>query len=58
MRGMTLSAPEPLAAYHDLGAFQSGAEILDLWLQRRALKNQINGASRSFVACAAVSGAV
>jgi GNAT superfamily N-acetyltransferase len=29
--------------------FTSGASSLDLWLKRRALSNQISGASRSFV---------
>ena len=46
---MRLAAPEPLAAHHDLASFRSGVETLDSWLQRRALKNQGSGASRSFV---------
>jgi predicted N-acetyltransferase YhbS len=48
---MTLSPPEPLAGHHDTEAFASGAENLDAWLKRRALKNQATGASRTFVAC-------
>lgn len=48
---MTLSAPEPLAAHHDLLAFACGVESLDRWLKRRALKNQATGASRTFVVC-------
>lgn len=48
---MTLSPPEPLAAHHDIEAFTSGVESLDVWLKRRALKNQASGASRTFVAC-------
>lgn len=48
---MNLTAPEPLAAHHDVSAFQSGEDALDAWLKRRALKNQIGGASRSFVVC-------
>lgn len=48
---MTVSAPEPLAAHHDVESFASGVESLDHWLKRRALKNQTTGASRTFVAC-------
>ena len=48
---MSLTAPEPLTAQHDVTSFQSGVETLDLWLKQRALKNQISGASRTFVAC-------
>lgn len=48
---MTLSAPEPLTAHHDLEAFDSGVDSLDRWLKRRTLKNQVTGASRTFVAC-------
>ncbi len=48
---MTVSAPEPLAIHHDLEAFASGVASLDTWLKRRALKNQLSGASRTFVAC-------
>ena len=50
---MSLAAPEPLAAHHDVSTFQSGEETLDTWLKRRALKNQISGASRTFVVCEA-----
>ncbi|WP_229490915.1 GNAT family N-acetyltransferase [Pseudoduganella namucuonensis] len=35
----------------DSSAFDCGVEILNSWLQRRALKNQASGASRTFVAC-------
>lgn len=48
---MTLSPPEPLADHHHIETFASGVESLDTWLKRRALKNQANGASRTFVAC-------
>jgi GNAT superfamily N-acetyltransferase len=41
--------PEPLAAEHGLGAFDSGVVSLDDWLRRRALPNQVSGASRTFV---------
>ena len=45
----TLSAPEPLAATHRLDDFECGEPVLDEWLKRRALSNQLNGASRTFV---------
>ena len=48
---MNLRAPEPLTAQHDVTSFQSGEESLDRWLKQRALKNQVSGASRTFVAC-------
>lgn len=48
---MTVSAPEPLTADHDVEGFASGVDGLDRWLKRRALKNQATGASRTFVAC-------
>jgi GNAT superfamily N-acetyltransferase len=44
-----LSAPEPLCADHDLSAFACGEASLDDWLKRRALANQLSGASRTFV---------
>jgi GNAT superfamily N-acetyltransferase len=48
---MNLSSPERLIDQHDLTAFASGEDDLDLWLKRRALKNQTTGASRTFVVC-------
>jgi GNAT superfamily N-acetyltransferase len=48
---VALSAPEPLAAHHQLDAFDSGAPALDDWLKRRARANQASGASRTFVLC-------
>lgn len=44
-----LSAPEPLAEHHDRSGFSSGEEELDDWLKRRALANQMSGASRTYV---------
>ena len=46
---LRLSAPEPLLAQHDLSAFACGEASLDDWLRRRALANQLSGASRTFV---------
>lgn len=46
---LALSAPQPLAALHILGEFACGEASLDEWLKRRALTNQLSGASRTFV---------
>ena len=46
---LQLSAPQPLAATHLLDEFASGEASLDEWLKRRALSNQLSGASRTFV---------
>ena len=40
---MTLSAPEPLTAEHDVSLFSCGKPALDHWLKRRALSNQQKG---------------
>ncbi len=48
---MRLSAPVPLSDQHQTEGFSCGAESLDAWLKRRALKNQIQGASRTYVVC-------
>jgi GNAT superfamily N-acetyltransferase len=44
-----LRAPEPLAAAHRVDDFSCGEQVLDDWLKRRALANQLAGASRVFV---------
>jgi len=44
-----LSAPELLTSDHALERFDSGVASLDMWLRRRALQNQVAGASRTFV---------
>lgn len=46
---LALSAPQPLAATHILNEFACGEASLDEWLKRRALTNQLSGASRTFV---------
>ncbi len=48
---MKFAAPVPLADHHRTDTFSCGAESLDNWLKRRALKNQIQGASRTYVVC-------
>ena len=44
-------APEPIQEYHLVDSFYSGESSLDEWLRHRAYKNEILGASRTFVAC-------
>ena len=46
---LPLSGPQPLAASHLLDGFACGEASLDDWLKRRALPNQLSGASRTFV---------
>lgn len=47
---MTLSAPAPLTASHDLSGFDCGEPVLDDWLKQRALKNE-SRFSRTYVVC-------
>lgn len=49
--GRRLSTPEPIAAHHKLESFDSGEPELDIWLRRRALSNERERASRTFVVC-------
>ena len=46
---LEISAPQTLAADHLLNKFECGEPSLNDWLKRRALANQLNGASRTFV---------
>lgn len=48
---MTLTAPVALTGRHETGRFACGTDSLDLWLKRRALKNQATGTTRTFVVC-------
>jgi len=48
---LNLSAPEPLTAHHAVADFDCGAASLNDWLKKRALRNQVSGASRTFVVC-------
>jgi GNAT superfamily N-acetyltransferase len=45
------TTPERLTPEHDLSAFDSGSEKLDEWLRRRALFNEVQGGSRTYVIC-------
>ena len=46
-----VTAPEPITASHHTESFACGIPVLDEWLRRRALKNEVSGASRTFVIC-------
>lgn len=46
---LKLSKPHPLSEDDELSDFDSGEPSLDEWLKKRALKNQVSGASRCFV---------
>ncbi|PVZ82134.1 GNAT family N-acetyltransferase [Serratia sp. S1B] len=48
-----ITAPELLTEEHILQPFDCGNEVLSDWLRRRAMKNQIQNASRTFVICLA-----
>lgn len=44
-----LAAPQLLSTEHQTIDFNSGTPALDDWLKRRAMTNQISGASRTYV---------
>ncbi len=44
-----LIAPQPLMSDHHCADFSCGEPALDEWLKRRAMANQVSGASRTFV---------
>ncbi|MCX7350849.1 MAG: GNAT family N-acetyltransferase [Alphaproteobacteria bacterium] len=46
---MQISAPEPIAASHDVSEFSCGQVSLDHWLKARALSNQQKGFSAVMV---------
>lgn len=46
-----VKAPCPLQDKHNTVEFDCGNDTLNEWLKKRALKNQDNGASRTFVIC-------
>jgi hypothetical protein len=49
--GEPLQPPERLTSNHRLDDFDSGSLLLDDWLRRRALRNETDGASRTYVVC-------
>ena len=46
-----LAAPVPIGLDHDTDAFDSDVLALDEWLRHRARRNEVEGASRTFVTC-------
>ena len=46
-----MKQPEPLQPFHDLAGFDCGNLVMNTWLNERALKNQAEGATRTFVVC-------
>jgi GNAT superfamily N-acetyltransferase len=46
---LKLFPPQPLADIHRFDDFECGEPALDEWLKRRAMNNQLSGASRTFV---------
>lgn len=46
-----ITVPEPITASHHTESFACGIPVLNEWLRRRALKNEVSGASRTFVIC-------
>lgn len=46
-----ITPPEPIKTAHIIETFACGIPVLDEWLKRRALKNEVSGASRTFVVC-------
>lgn len=48
---MKLTEPMPLTAHHVTEGFSCGVDSMDQWLKRRSLKNQMQGASRTYVVC-------
>lgn len=48
---MSLESPSPISEHHQTIGFDSGVPSLNEWLHRRALANQVSGASRTFVVC-------
>ncbi|MBK8972669.1 MAG: GNAT family N-acetyltransferase [Hahellaceae bacterium] len=46
---LDLTAPHPLTSEHQCSNFSCGEPVLDEWLKRRALANQVSGAIRTFV---------
>ncbi|MEA5468241.1 GNAT family N-acetyltransferase [Spirulina sp. 06S082] len=51
MNSDAISPPEKLSNSHQLENFSCGEEKLDIWLKRRAIKNQESDASRTIVVC-------
>jgi len=48
---VNLSAPVPLSVKHNVSQFACGESSLDDWLQKKAMKNEASGATRTYVVC-------
>jgi len=48
---MGVKAPCPISDKHDASTFDCGHATLNDWLRRHAIKNERQGASRTFVVC-------
>lgn len=46
-----LKAPAPIDPVHSVDNFDCGIPSLDQWIRRQSLKNEVSGASRTFVVC-------
>lgn len=46
-----ITPPQKLQPHHSFKTFGSGKPVLDEWLQKRALRNEESGASRTYVVC-------
>lgn len=46
-----LTAPAPIEAVHIADNFDCGISSLNQWIRQQALKNELSGASRTFVVC-------
>lgn len=46
-----LTAPESLNTQHRIQNFDCGISTLNIWLKHRVIKNDISGASRTYVVC-------
>ncbi|MBE9176769.1 GNAT family N-acetyltransferase [Synechocystis salina LEGE 06155] len=46
-----LQPPEKLTPLHHLQDFDSGSPVLDNWLKQKAITNDLQGASRTYVVC-------
>ena len=51
-KSAAISEPVPLAEAHRLDSFRCSKPELEFWLKQRARRNQLEGASRTFVVCA------
>jgi GNAT superfamily N-acetyltransferase len=51
MQSEKLSSPVRLTLDHDVQNFESGEQSLDEWILQRALRNERDGTSRTYVIC-------